>query len=139
MMIASDRGIILFGTEFSFTADDFVFSLTPLTGMSSWLRHQFWCFPYKLRNVKTWRTLEVMVPPKEIWTENGQLVKLFCFSSNFDETWWNCTSQWVLQLHQVLWKLDEKQKSFINCLLFCPEFQSVSRIVKIVHSTIRHH
>ena len=31
-------------------------------------------------------------------------------------------------------KSDEKQKSFINSPFFCSEFQSVSRIVKIVHS-----
>ena len=29
---------------------------------------------------------------------------------------------------------DEKQKRFINSPFFCSEFQSVSRIVKIVHS-----
>ena len=31
-------------------------------------------------------------------------------------------------------KSDEKQKSFINSPFFCSEFQSVSRIAKIVHS-----
>ena len=31
-------------------------------------------------------------------------------------------------------KSDEKQKSFINSPFFFSEFQSVSRIVKIVHS-----
>ena len=40
----------------------------------------------------------------------------------------------VLQFCQVSSKSDEKQKSFINCLFSSPEFQSVSRIVKIVHS-----
>ena len=45
----------------------------------------------------------------------------------------------VLQLHQVASKSDEKQKSFINSLFFCLEFQSVSRIVKIVHSVLGHH
>ena len=41
----------------------------------------------------------------------------------------------VLQLHQISSKSDEKQKSFFNSSpLFCSEFQSVSRIVKIVHS-----
>ena len=39
-----------------------------------------------------------------------------------------------MELHQVLSKSDEKQKRFINSLFFCSEFQSVSRIVKIVHS-----
>ena len=38
------------------------------------------------------------------------------------------------QFHQVLPKLYEKQKSFINSLLFCSEFQSVSRIMKFIHS-----
>ena len=46
---------------------------------------------------------------------------------DFDETW--CT-----YFHQVSSKSDEKQKSFINSPFFCSEFQSVSRIVKIVHS-----
>ena len=40
----------------------------------------------------------------------------------------------LVQLHQVSSKSDEKQKSFINSPFFCSEFQSVSRIVKIVHS-----
>ena len=40
----------------------------------------------------------------------------------------------MLQFHQVSSKLDEKQKSFINNPFLCLEFQSVSRIVKIVHS-----
>ena len=40
----------------------------------------------------------------------------------------------VLQFHQVSSKSDEKQKSFINSPFFCSEFQSVNRIVKIVHS-----
>ena len=45
--------------------------------------------------------------------KNGLLMKLFCFSSDFDETWWNSSTHWVLQLHQVSSKSDEKQKSFI--------------------------
>ena len=40
----------------------------------------------------------------------------------------------VLQFHQVSSKSDEKQKSFNYSPFFCSEFQSVSRIVKIVHS-----
>ena len=24
--------------------------------------------------------------------KNGLLIKLFCFSSDFDETWWNCST-----------------------------------------------
>ena len=63
--------------------------------------------------------------------KNGLLIKLFLFSSDFDETWWSCS---VLQFHQALSKSDEIQKSFINSPFFCSEFQSVSRIVKIVHS-----
>ena len=66
--------------------------------------------------------------------KNGLLIKLFCFSSDFDETWWSCSYPCVLQFHQVSSKSDEKQKSFINSLFFCSEFQSASRIVKIVHS-----
>ena len=66
--------------------------------------------------------------------KNGLLIKLFCFSSDFDETWWSCSYPCVLQFHQVSSKSDEKQKSFLNSLFFCSEFQSVSRIVKIVHS-----
>ena len=44
-----------------------------------------------------------------------------------------CSYPCVLQFQQVLSKLDEKQKSFINSPFFCLEFESVSRIVKIVH------
>ena len=69
-------------------------------------------------------------------TEKQAINKIFCFSSDFDETWWSCSYPCVLQFHQVLSKSDEKQKSFINCPFFCSEFQSVSRIVKIVHSAI---
>ena len=42
----------------------------------------------------------------------------------------------MLKFHQVSSKCDEKQKSFINSLFFCSEFQSVSRIVKIAHSAV---
>ena len=67
--------------------------------------------------------------------KNGLLVKLFCFSSDFDETCWSCSYPCVQQFHQVSSKSEEKQKkSFINSPFFCSEFQSVSRIVKIVHS-----
>ena len=66
--------------------------------------------------------------------KNRLLIKLFCFSSDFDETWWSCSYPCVLQFHQISPKLDEKQKSFINSPFFCSVFQSVSRIVKIVHS-----
>ena len=66
--------------------------------------------------------------------KNGLLIKKFCFSSDFDETWGNCSTHGYLQLHQVWSKSEEKQKSFINSPFFCSEFQSVSRIVKIVHS-----
>ena len=69
--------------------------------------------------------------------KNGLLIKLFCFSFDFDfdeTTWWSCSYPCVLQFHQVSSKSDEKQKRFINSQFFCSEFQSVSRIVKIVHS-----
>ena len=43
----------------------------------------------------------------------------------------------VIQVHQVSSKSDEKQKKgFINSPFFCSEFQSVSRILKIVHSAL---
>ena len=70
--------------------------------------------------------------------KNRLLIKLFCFSSDFDETWWSCSYPCVLPFHQVSSKSDEKQKSFINCPFFCSEFQSVSRIVKIVYSWLLH-
>ena len=66
--------------------------------------------------------------------KNGQLIKLFCFSFNFHETWWSHSYPCVLQFHQVSSKSDVKQKCFINSPFFCPEYQCVSRIVKIVHS-----
>ena len=57
--------------------------------------------------------------------KNRILKKLFCFSSNFDKT---TTSPSFIKIR---WKT----KSFINSPFFCSEFQSISRIVKIVHST----
>ena len=68
--------------------------------------------------------------------KNGLIIKLFCFSSDFDETWWNCRTHGYLKLHQVSSKSDDKQKSFIDSLFFCSEFQSIGRIVKIIHSGI---
>ena len=44
---------------------------------------------------------------------NGLLIKLFCFSPDFDETWWNCSTHRVLQFYQVASKSDEKQKSLL--------------------------
>ena len=67
--------------------------------------------------------------------KNGLLIKLFCFLSDLDETWRSCSYPYVVQFHQVSSKSDEKQKSFLNSPFFCSEIQSVSRIVKIVHSS----
>ena len=50
------------------------------------------------------------------------LIKLFCFSSDFDETWWSCVYPCVLQ-NQM-----KNKKSFINSLSFCSEFQSVNSV-----------
>ena len=49
----------------------------------------------------------------KFWTENGLLIKLFCFSSDFDETWWNCSTHRVRQHHKVLLNSTKKQKRFI--------------------------
>ena len=46
----------------------------------------------------------------KFWTEKRAIIKLFCFSSDFDETWWSCSTHFVLQFHQISSKLDEKQK-----------------------------
>ena len=81
----------------------------------------------------------VMAYPKTHHPLNRLLIKPFCFSSDFDETWWSCSYPCVLQFHQVSSKSDEKQKSFLNSLFFCSEFQSVSRIVKIEHSAHIHY
>ena len=70
----------------------------------------------------------------KFWTEKRAINKVFLFSSDFDETWWSFRYPCVLQFHQVSSKSDEKQKRFINSPFFCSDFQSVSRIVKIVHS-----
>ena len=43
-------------------------------------------------------------------------------------------SEILEQIHQVSSKSDEKQKSFINSRFCCSEFQSVSRMMKNVHS-----
>ena len=69
--------------------------------------------------------------------KNGLLIKLFCFSSDFVETWWSCSTHCVLQFHTVSSKSDEKQKSFTNCPFFCSKFQSVSRIMKIIHRSTK--
>ena len=64
------------------------------------------------------------------------IIKTFLFFIRF---WWNLVKLWysaVLQLHPVSSKTDEKQKSFINSPFFFSEFQTVIRIVKIVHSAI---
>ena len=76
----------------------------------------------------------------KFWTEKWAINEnFFCFSSDFDETWWRCSYPCVLQVHQVFSKSDSKQKCFINSPFFCSEFQTVSRIVKIVHSaTVLH-
>ena len=74
----------------------------------------------------------------KIWTEKRAINKTFLFLSDFDETWWSCSTHCVLRFHQVSSKSDEKQKSFIKGPFFCSEFQSVSRIVKIVHSAFHH-
>ena len=47
-----------------------------------------------------------------------------------------CIFVFLQVLHQVSSKSDEKQKSFINSPFFFSEFQSVSRIVKIIHSAV---
>ena len=39
--------------------------------------------------------------------------KLFCFSLEFNENWWNCSYLYVLKLHQVSLNSNEKQKSFL--------------------------
>ena len=44
--------------------------------------------------------------------KNGPLIKLFCFSSDFDETWWSCSYLCVLQFHQVSSKSRKSQKKF---------------------------
>ena len=71
----------------------------------------------------------------KFWIEKRAIIKTFLFFIWF---WWNLAKLYsypcVLQFHQVSSKSDEKQKSFINSPFFYSEFQSVSRIVKIVHS-----
>ena len=41
-------------------------------------------------------------------------IKPLFFSSEFIETWWNCSTHRVLQLHQVSLHSDEKNNSFIS-------------------------
>ena len=59
--------------------------------------------------------------------KNGLLIKLFCFSSDFDETWWSCSYSCVLQFHQVSSKSDEKQNKLEKI------FKNISALVCIVH------
>ena len=104
-----------------------------------------WCMEFSSQ-IFNFHNIRIGVAPKTLCTifmilltlwnselKNGLIVKLFCFSSDFDETWWSCSYPCVLLFHQVSSKSDEKQKSFINSQFFYSEFQSVSRIVKIVH------
>ena len=66
--------------------------------------------------------------------KNGLLIKLFCFYLILMKLGEGCSYYTcILQFHQVSSKSDEKQKSFINSRFFCSKFQSVSRIVKIIH------
>ena len=45
--------------------------------------------------------------------KNGLLIKLFCFSSDFDETWWNCsTYTWVTITSPSFIKIKWKTKTF---------------------------
>ena len=43
------------------------------------------------------------------------LIKLFCFSSDFDETWRSCNTQCVQQFQQVSSKFDGKKGLLIAC------------------------
>ena len=55
--------------------------------------------------------------------KNGLLIKLFCFSSDCDETWWSCSYPCVLQLHQVSSKSDERPKSLLIARFFVQNFK----------------
>ena len=37
-------------------------------------------------------------------TKNGPLINLFCFSSNFDETWWSCSTPMCTSFIKIGWK-----------------------------------
>ena len=43
---------------------------------------------------------------------NVFLIKLFCFSSDFNETWWNCSTHRVLQ-HHIVFSNSEKNKKVL--------------------------
>ena len=53
----------------------------------------------------------ILLPLWNSEQKNGLLIKLFWFSSDFDETWWNCSTRGYLQLHQGSSKSYKKQKS----------------------------
>ena len=67
----------------------------------------------------------------KFWTEKHAINDFFVFHLILIKL-----GEVVLKFHQLSSKSDEKQKSFINGMFFCSEFQSVSRIVKFAHRAI---
>ena len=47
----------------------------------------------------------------KFWTKNELLLKLFCFSSDFDGTWWNCSTT-TSSFLKIRWKT--KKERFIS-------------------------
>ena len=57
-------------------------------------------------NVALCTTFTILLTLWNSEQKNGLLIKLFCFSSDFDETRWSCSYPCVLQFHQVSSKSD---------------------------------
>ena len=72
----------------------------------------------------------------KFWTEKRAIDQTFLFSIWF---WWNLVKLYLPMCTTIslsFIKIGGKKKRFINRLFFCSEFQSVSRIVNIVHSAM---
>ena len=73
----------------------------------------------------------------KFWTEKWAINKTFVFHPILMKIGEIVVHMGIYNFANFLSKSDEKQKRFINSPFFCSEFQSVSRIVIIVHSGTR--
>ena len=112
-----------------------IWILLTLTFLKITFKRTFFSKVSELNNIHTyWKVCKIFSKTTFVMGSSAYKVKI-CFI----QFWWHLVKllyTWVLQLHQVSSKSDEKQKSFVNSPFFCSEFQSVSRIVKIVYSAL---
>ena len=68
-------------------------------------------FTFSLKNAQVYGRIHLPLMDRPL---NMCDIKLSFFSSEFNETWWSCSTHRVIQLHQVLLHSDEKNNSFIS-------------------------